>query len=99
MQQLVDFLGLRHETLFVVGLAAEAGHGDVKRRCLKRAGGPQTNQPTSNQPTSNQQRSPHTTPHLLRSTHSVQHNSSARKNTIGMSHRSFVSRTVMPASE
>ena len=41
----------------------------------------------------------HTTPHRRRSSHSVQHNSNARKKTIGMSHKSFVSRTVMPASE
>ena len=90
MQQLVDLLGLRSEALFVIGLAAQTGDGDVKRRGMQGA---------NNQQPNNQQQSLHTTPHLLRSTHSVQHSSNARKNTMGISHRSFVSRTVMPASE
>ena len=93
VQQLVDLLGLRSEALLVVGFAAQSGDRDVK-------GGARASDADSTQAARQPSRaSLHTTPHLLRSTHSVQHSSNTRKNTIGMSHRSFVSRTVMPASE
>ena len=95
VQQFVDFLRLRSEALLVVGFAAQARDRDVERRGVQSAWGQQTN---NSKPRTNSG-SLHTTPHLLRSTHSVQHSNKARKKTIGMSQRSLVSRTVMPASE
>ena len=85
VQQLVDILGLGCEALLVIGLAAESGDGDVE-------GGRRCREPDA-RASARPKATLHTTPHLRRSSHSVQHSSNARKNTIGISHRSLVSRT------
>src|SRR5258706_15542685 len=99
LQQLVEVLRQRSEALLVIGFAAQARHRNVIRSgarwdpskaCICEAqANPEHGSPAEF----------HTTPHFRRSSHSDERNRIIRKNIIGIFHRSFVSRTVMPASE
>ena len=85
----VDILRPHFEALRVIGFAAEPGNGDVEGGgvCGARRQENQGNKPN------------HTTPHLRRSSHSDARIPNASRNTTGISHKSRVSREVMPASE
>ena len=89
----VEFRSPAGEALFVFRFAAEAGDGQII------GFGVAERRPA---PTGAGQRKIRTlqiTPHFLRSSHSPARRPSSSRNTIGMSHKSRVSRTVMPASE
>ncbi len=92
LEHLVQISGPFLELLFIIGITAKPGDGDT---VTSRAGiGRQEHscQSENTQP-------PHTAPQLRRSSHSAARSRMRPKNTIGMSHRSLVSRPVIPASE
>ena len=95
-----EFLGPAGKTLFVFRFAAEAGDGEIKR-----FGVDGYREPTGRHQQQRRLRKPsyparsQITPHFLRSSHSTDRSINRTRNTTGMSHRSRVSRTVMPASE
>ena len=94
-QKLVDLLGPHAEALLVIRLAAQAGDGEVVSR--RRAGSAQQRAQSSRASTTQIRFIPH--PTCGAAAIPTPRSSSASRNTIGMSHRSFVSRVVMPASE
>src|SRR4029450_7772722 len=86
----VHILGPHLEPLGIVRLAAEAGKSEEE--CSGVCG-------QDRQEEDAKQNLFHTTPHFLRSSHSLARNARASRKISGMSHRSRVSRVVMPASE
>src|SRR5215471_18001122 len=85
---MLDLVADHAEANLILLLARQSGDGQIMRsRGQRQARGRE------------QEWKPHTTPHLRRNSHSEPRSISARKNTTGMSHRSFVSRVVIPASE
>ena len=88
LQTRVDIVGPHLEPLFVIRLAAQPGDGHIKGGGGRRERGQQQ-----------QREQPHTTPHLLRNSHSLARSARASRKMAGISHRSRVSRVEMPASE
>src|SRR5207253_985149 len=88
LQSLINFLRPGSETLLVIRLAAKSGnrHAVGGRVRAKR-------------PAQKQQSKLQTTPHFRRRSHSDVRSIRAIRNSTGMSHRSRVSRDVIPASE
>ena len=88
LQAGIDVFGPHLEALVVIGLAAQAGDSQIE-------GGGGRAQRGGHQ----QHGQLHTTPHFRRSSHSEARMPSTSRKTIGISHKSRVSRVVMPASE
>jgi len=110
MEELVEILGPTAEALFVLGLAPLAGDGEVKGFCAegRHQENGQDEKKTKTAPAINRAATcgsgqpmqlPHMTPHLRRSSHSPERSIRRSRKIMGMSHRSLVSRTVIPASE
>src|SRR5882762_6832243 len=99
LQQLVELLRESSEALLVIGFAAQARyrnvigsglHGERRQTQISDAqANPQCGLPTNI----------HTTPHFRRRSHSEERKTRIRRKITGMFHRSFLSRTVIPASE
>ena len=101
LQDLVEVLGPAGEALLVFRLAAETGDGQVKRFGAQR-GNAESAQSRMNTITADScsfVSFVQITPHFRRSSHSADRSISSSRKITGMSHRSRVSRTVIPASE
>src|SRR5258707_10000527 len=98
-QQLVEILRQRSEALLVIGFAAKARHRNEIGSGARGNRGETCTTETHANPQRGTPANFHTTPHFWRSSHSEERNRIIRKKMTGIFHRSFVSRTVMPASE
>src|ERR1700694_1160223 len=98
-QQLVEILRQRGEALLVIRFATQTRNGKVIGSGMRREHGQTRGSEAQTDAQGGLPADFHTTPHFRRRSHSEERNSRIRRKMTGMFHKSFVSRTVMPASE
>src|ERR1700736_29677 len=98
-QQLVEILRQRGEALLVIRFVTQARDRNVVGSGARGERGKTRISKAQNHAQGGPSVDLHTTPHFRRRSHSEERNSRIRRKMTGMFHKSFVSRTVMPASE
>src|ERR1700674_927967 len=98
-EQIVELLRQRSEALLVIGFAAQARNRDVIGSGPRGERAQTCTAEAKANPLCGLPANIHTTPHFRRKSHSEDRKTRIRRKITGMFHKSFLSRTVIPASE